>query len=326
MDDVRLLHYRAWRGHLRRPAASVWPVARVALGTLLRRKLFWILYATGLLVFLLFFFGTALFNWAETQLNSTQMTIKVGRFEAEPERIIRSLRQGLRVLNGSADTYLAFYHYQCSIVVVVLTLAGSFLVGNDFTHNSLPFYLSKPLSRWHYLLGKCLAVGVVVNLLTTLPALVLYVQHGLDDWEYFADPDFFIVNDTGAGPAGLPLLLGILGYGLVTTVCLSLLLVATASWLRRTVPLVMAWAAVFLFLRLLATVLVDGLQYDPRWRLIDLWNGLRVVGAACLGLPHALVTPTPQPSFWEASLVLGAVCLLCLTYLNLRTRAVEVVR
>jgi hypothetical protein len=324
--DVRLLHYRAWRGRFRRPLASVWPVARVALGTLLRRKLFWFLYATGLLVFLLFFFGTALFNWAETQLNSTQMTLKVGRFEAEPERLIRSLRQGLRVLNGSSETYLAFFHYQCSIVVVVLTLAGAFLVGNDFTHNSLPFYLAKPLSRWHYLLGKGLAVAVVVNLLTTLPALVLFLQHGLDDVDYFTDPDYFTANDTGVGPGGLPLLLGILGYGLVTTVCLSLLLVATASWLRRTVPLVMAWAALFLFLRLLATVLVDGLQYDPRWRLIDLWNVLRVVGAACLGVPPKFVTPAPQPAVWEASLVLGAVCLLCLTYLNLRTRAVEVVR
>jgi hypothetical protein len=324
--DVRLLHYRAWRGHFRRPAASVWPVARVALGLLLRRKIFWALYAMGLLVFLLFFFGTALFNWAETQLNSTQMTLKVGRFEAEPQRLIRSLRQGLRVLNGSGETYLAFFHYQCSIVVVVLALAGALVMGNDFTHNSLPFYLAKPLSRWHYLLGKGLAVGVVVNLLTTVPALVLYVQHGLDDWEYFTDPDFFVANGTGVGPAGLPLLLGILGYGLVTTVCLSVLLLATASWLRRTMPMAMAWAALFLFLRLLAIVLVDGLQYDPRWRLIDLWDVLRVVGAACLGMPAKAVTPTPQPALWEASLVLGAVCLLCLTYLNLRTRAVEVVR
>jgi len=82
--DVRLLHYRAWRGRFRRPLAGVWPVARVALGTLLRRKLFWFLYATGLLVFLLFFFGTALFNWAETQLNSTQMTSRSAASRPSP--------------------------------------------------------------------------------------------------------------------------------------------------------------------------------------------------------------------------------------------------
>ena len=37
------------------------------------------------------------------------------------------------------------------------------LVGNDFTHRSLVFYLAKPIRRWHYLLGKCLAVAAVVG-------------------------------------------------------------------------------------------------------------------------------------------------------------------
>ena len=59
--------------------------------------------------------------------------------------------------------------------MIVLALAGAVLVGNDFRWGGLPFYLSKPLTRWHYLLGKCLAVAVFVNLMTTVPALVLYL-------------------------------------------------------------------------------------------------------------------------------------------------------
>src|SRR5437868_11168541 len=120
------------------------------------------------------------------------------------------------------------------MVMVALTLAGAVLVGNDFTNRSLPFFLAKPIKRWHYLAGKCLAVGVVVNLLTTLPALALYVQHGLDDFEYFTNPNFFTQTGTGKGPASWPLLFGILSYGLVLTVFLSLLLVTAASWVRRT--------------------------------------------------------------------------------------------
>ena len=157
-------------------------------------------------------------------------------------------------LNGSAETYRNFFWYQGYMVMVVLALAGTYLVGNDFQFGSLPFYLSKPLNPWHYLLGKCLAVGTFVNMMTTLPALVLFVQYRtLYSWENF----------------DLQLLAGILGYGLVLTVVLSLLLVAVASWLRRTVPLIMAWTTLLLFLRMLATALVEGLQYDPRWRLID---------------------------------------------------------
>ena len=49
--------------------------------------------------------------------------------------------------------------------MIVLALAGSVLVGNDFHHGSLPFYLSKPIGRRHYVLGKCLGVGAFVNLI-----------------------------------------------------------------------------------------------------------------------------------------------------------------
>jgi hypothetical protein len=169
-------------------------------------------------------------------------------------------------------------------------------------------------------------VGVVVNLLTTLPAVVLFFQHASGDINYLLDPDFFVTTGTGSGPAGLPLLAGILGFGLVLTVFLSVLLVAAASWLRRTMPLIMLWATLFLFFRLLAAILVDGLHYDDRWRLIDLWNDLCLVGFGFLGFDENKIWPSPQPSMVEAGFVLGGVCVLCLTYLSLRTRAVEVVR
>src|SRR5262249_39683780 len=223
-QDGALLYYRAWRGQFRSPAWGIWPIARVGLGLLFRRRLFWFLYVLGLLIFLLFFFGSYLLDWVETQVPATP--IQIGRFQAEPDRIVRTLRQGLRVLNGSNETFAYFFLYQGLIVKVVLTLAGAVLVGNDYTYRSLPFYLSKPLSRWHYLLGKGLAAAVVVTLLTTLPAVLLFVQHGLSDWDYFTDADYFLRNNNGAGPAGLPLLGGVLAYGLLLMGFLSLLLVA----------------------------------------------------------------------------------------------------
>jgi Ni/Fe-hydrogenase subunit HybB-like protein len=177
----------------------------------------------------------------------------------------------------------------------------------------LPFYLSKPLSPWHYLAGKCLAVAAIVNLMTTLPALVLYFQYGvLTSWDYFVQ-DF-------------RLLFGILAYGLELTVCLSLMLVATAGWLRRTVPMIMAWTTIFIFLRLLSVALVNGLKMSPRWRLMDLWNDTFLLGAYCLRVEPYKDWQPFQPTIGEAAVVLGVVCILCLTYLTLRIRAVEIVR
>lgn len=311
MGNVSLLHYRPWRGRFHGSAHSVWPIARTSLRTMFRRKLFWALYALGLLFFLMFFFGQYLLAWTESQTAGESITIFAG-VKVKPEDIISPLRKGLR-LDGSSLHYRNFFRYQASMIVIILALAGSLLVGNDFQFGSIPFYLSKPLGPWHYLLGKCLAVAVLVNLMTTLPALVLYAQYGLlTSWQYF----------TGHGR----LLLGILGYGAVLTVCLSLVLVATAGLLRRTVPMIMAWTTLFVFLRFLAAALVDGLHHSPRWRLMDLWNDTSLLGNYCLGVPAAEVRPFAQPPVAEAAFVVGAVCLICLTYLSLRIRAVEIVR
>ena len=310
MTGVELLHYRPWRGAFRDPIASVWPITRVALWMMFRRKVFWALYGLGLLFFLMFFFGQYLFAWAQSQMSES--SVSIFGFTRTPDQIRKWLQDTVK-LNGTATTYANFFWLQGQMIMVILALAGSVLVGNDFNHGSLAFYLSKPLSRWHYLLGKCLAVGVFVNLMTTLPAIVLFVQYGL-----LATEDYFSKN--------IHLLLGILGYGLVLTVCLSLLLVATASWVRRTVPLIMLWTVLFVFLHRLSSVLVDGLHYNPHWRLIDIWNDTYVVGCGCMGMGLNDIRPSPQPEFFWAVLVLGAICLSCLSYWILRIRAVEVVR
>jgi ABC-2 type transport system permease protein len=306
-----LLHYRPWRGAFRPPIASVWPIARVALMSLFRKWMFWVIYVLGLLIFLLFFFGQYLLSWAQTQAGETEVQLG-GWGRTNPRQLIQLFR-GLLKLDGGPQTYHNFFSYQGYIVMIVLALAGSILIGNDLRFGSLPFYLSKPLSRWHYLLGKGLAVAVFINLMTTVPALLLYAQWGLlESWDYFYER--------------FDLLLGILGYGAVLTVTLTLLLLATATWLRRTVPLIMTWTTLFFFFRLLASALVDGLRFSPRWRLIDLWNSTSLIGRTCLGVPPRPMAFANQPPWYEAALILGGVSLLCLIYLIRRIQAVEIVR
>ncbi|HEY7315021.1 MAG TPA: ABC transporter permease subunit [Gemmataceae bacterium] len=305
-----LLHYRPWHGDFRSPAVSVWPIARVALVSIFRRWMFWIIYALGLLIFLLFFFGQYMLSWAQTQVGESEVPVG-GLGRMNPRHLIQLFRVFLK-LDGGPETYRNFFSYQGYIVMIVLALAGSILIGNDLRFGSLPYYLSKPLSRWHYLLGKALAVAVFINLMTTLPAAILFVQWGvLESWDYLYER--------------FDLLLGILGYGLVLTVTLTLLLLATATWLRRTVPLIMTWTTLFFFCRLLSSALVDGLHFSPRWRLIDLWNSASLIGSTCLGLEPWKIRPIHQPPWYEAAVVLGGVSLLCLIYLIQRIRAVEIV-
>jgi ABC-2 type transport system permease protein len=322
------LNYRSWSGTFRPPAWSVWPIARTALWMIFRRKLFWVLYALGLLIFMLFFFGQYLVALAETQADqmglpttTTEPSAMRQMAREDVRRFARALRENPRLLgdllrnglklNGTGAMYRNFFWYQGYIIMVVLALAGSILVGNDIHHGSLPFYLSKPLSHRHYLLGKGLAVAVFINLVTTLPALFLFVQYGmLYSWDYLTD--------------NLALAAGILGYGVLLSVSLSLLLLAVAVWVRRTVPMILVWTAVFFFCRQLSRAVVDLLHYDPRWRLLDLWNDLYLVGSVLLGIDPRDIGPR-EPAWSEGALVLGGVCALCLTYLIRRIRAVEIV-
>ena len=305
-----LLRYRPWRGTLRPPVYAALAIARAGLRTMLRRKLFWGLYGFALMIFLFFFYGQYLVVWItlQTENQTAQFagaTVKLG----DLTKFLGNLQ-----LSGTGHTFGNFIWFEGYIATIVLAFAGSVLVGNDFHHGSLPFYLSKPIARRHYVLGKCLAVGLFVNLLTTVPALVLFVQAGLlYDWQtYYFD--------------NLRSLFGILAYGLVLTVTLSLMLVATAVAVRRTVPMVMVWSTLFVLCRAVADFLANAQMLDPAWRLIDLWNDLYVCGMWFLGAPIDAKRYGPQPAAWQAFLVVGGACVAATAYLWNRVKAVEVVR
>lgn len=308
-EGESLLRYRPYRGRFNGPAGAVWAIARTGLRTILRRKLFWAIFAGGMLIFAFFFFGQYLLRYLATQLGENSITLSpTARIRIDPAQLIDQLQKSLK-MNGTGETYRNAIWYEASMVMIVLALSGAVLVGNDFRFGSLPFYLSKPIQRWHYILGKCLTVAVLINVMTTLPALILWFEYGM------LDTDWTYLRTTGN------LVIGIFAYGAVLTVFLSLMLVATAAWLRKTVPMIMVWTAIFVFARGIREMFEKLVPEVPQWRLVDLWYDAYLVGNWCLGLPKEVGQPTTQ----EAALVLLAVSLACLIYLNRRIRAVEVI-
>jgi ABC-type transport system involved in multi-copper enzyme maturation permease subunit len=313
-SGANLLRYRPWRGTFLGPWHGVWAIGRAGLRLIFRRKLFWALYGLSMLIFLFYFFGQYLQVFLEQKLGEENLRLGgVFTRNLKPEVLMKSLRTAMQ-LDGSSDTYGNFLWFEGYIVVVILAFIGSVLIGNDFHHGSMPFYLSKPISRWHYVAGKCLTIGVVVNMMTTVPCLALFVEYGfIDQWDYYIDQS--------------GLLLGIFGYGAVLTVTLSLVLMATATWLRRTIPMVMIWITIFVLGRLMQRWLVDGLHLPERWRLIDLWNDMYLTGMWIMDKQHSSLRPLSQiqPPYWQAALAVAAVVVVCVVYLHHRIRAVEIV-
>ena len=305
-----LLRYRPWRGTFGGPLGGSLAMARTSFRLMMRKRAFWGLFGLAGMIFFFFFYGQYLIVWVGMQAN--EQTVSFGGLPVKMDGLTKFLDK--LNLNGSPHTFGNFIWFEGYVLMIVLALAGSVLVGNDFHHGSLPFYLSKPIGRKHYVLGKCLAVGLLVNLIMTLPALLLYFQAGLlYDWKsYYLDH--------------LRQLAGILAYGTLLTSVLGLVLVAVAVSVRRTVPLVMVWTGLFVLVPLIGKWLVEGPQLSPRWRLFDLWNDLYLVGLWFLDADFTEIKPEKHPVVLDAAITLVAVCVVCWLYLRRRVRAVDIIQ
>jgi len=317
--SLELLGYRRWSGRLGSSVRAVWPIARVSLQMVFRQKLFWFIYALALMTFLMNFFGIYIFSQADTQLlNPPSRQGQPPPFMANVLVNLKTTIQRDLKMSGNVETYRNFFFVQGYYVMAVLALAGATIIGNDYRHGSLAFYLSKPMGRWHYLAGKLLAVFAFCALLTLVPALILYAECSL-------------LMDESYAPDHLPLLRGVVGYGVVLAGVLGIVVVALATAVRRTAPLVMVWIVLLAVVPNVVKQLVDRLGYSPMWRLLDLWNNLYVVGSWMLGVSAEATVGTRgllrrQPDVTTVVIVLGVVLVLALLFLHRRIRAVEVVK
>jgi hypothetical protein len=290
---IELAGYREWKGELRPPRGACWPIMRTGLWLVLRRKIFWPLLALGLFNFL-FAFAVV---YIKAQLTAQGMP--VGRFMDQV------------MLTGTGRAYQDFMFAQSLALMLLLAFAGSMLVGGDYQQSGLTFYLSRRIDKRHYIAGKLLAIGGVVSLITAVPALLLYLEYGL----FSSSLDYFRENPR--------IIAGILGYGAIMAVTFSLVLAAIASWVPRTVPLVMTWAGIFVLLPALGES-IGQMRDEPRWALLDLPRDLYVLGSKCFG---ALEAGTDDARLADAAMwAVPAVCVVCLLSLVRRVRAVEVVR
>ena len=281
LDDRNEQQRAAW--------LACWPIARTALLLVFRRKLFWLFLGIALLTFM-FRFGVI---YLLAELNTQQSGIGRMLSRLDPN------------LEGSGRTFLNFMLAQGTVTMILLAFAGSVLAGNDHQRGGLTFYLSRRINVLHYTGGKLLAIGLLVSLTTTLPALVLFLEQGMlgDTAKYFSE--------------NYNIAIGILGYGGLIAVTLGLLLFALVSWMPRPVPLVMSWACLFVFLPVLSGIL-RWVFDDRHWRLLNLWRDLYAIGSRCFG--EAAVRSSDEAQLPEAAAVVFSVCLVSFIAIVVRIR------
>jgi ABC-2 type transport system permease protein len=115
--------------------------------------------------------------------------------------------------------FLVFLQTQGGLAILLTAFVGPSLVAPDLGNGALPFYLSRPLSRAEYILGKGMVLGSLIASITLVPALLLFaIQSSLMGFDWFRN--------------NLYLAGGILVSGLLLMAVLILLGLAMSAWVR----------------------------------------------------------------------------------------------
>ena len=259
-----------------------WPICRTSLSLVLRKRIVWLFLGLGLINYL--YYGALVYLDA-----SLRPLLEKGNVTSLFLERLKSIK-GI-AFTGDGESFQMFLSIQNIIVVLLLAFSGAVVVGDDFRFRAVPFYLSKPIGRWHYFFGKFSALVLLACTLTLFPALLLFVQYGL-----FADTLEYLTSNTR-------ILVSICVYGLMMSSIGALLLLGIASVFRRPVVILGVWALLNFLIpavgALVRKISFDHALTDPwYWSLGDVWAiqrwtskwffGMDKDGAYLARLPYAL--------------------------------------
>ena len=215
---------------------------------------------------------------------------------------------GVRLAPVDATFFAAFMGVQCFILGGLLTLlVGPGLVSPDLANGALSLYLSRPITRTGYALGKMATLAILISLITWIPGLFLFVlQSWLEGWAWFAaNARIAVAIVLGAG---------------IWIVTISLLALATSAIARRKVVAQTFLLGVIIFGSIAGQAInqMFGTRLGFVFALPELmhtvWEGLFQV---------PLRAQLPAPVAWTA---LVAICTVSIAILARRLRAFEVVK
>ncbi len=206
-----------------------------------------------------------------------------------------------------AELYARYMGVEALFAVLLIVWAGSGLVADDLRTGALLVYLSRPLTRADYVLGKLLPLVALSFSVMAAPPLALWTVGAA------LDPQGLSVR----GSILIPLAI-LVQSGLVAVALSALTLGASAA--VRSGPLAgLLVVGVLVIGGGAATVAPEAAR--PLLRLLSIPGDLMSVGRFVFG-----VAPAPEAVHWGAALVfLAAIVAAAAATLWRRVRAVEVV-
>lgn len=192
--------YRGYDGARRSPRGAFWTLAKYGMSEIFSTRLLLVLFVASCLPIVVY--ATIIYIASNAEV-LTLLRAPEARLE---EMVAGSLFFWMAVGQGN----LAF---------LFASFAGPSLVNPDLAHGAMPLYLSRPLGRRDYVLGKLAILVTLLSAITWVPGLLLVaLQTSLGGFGWLA-----------AHPR-IPF--GILVGSLAWVVVLSLATLAISAWIR----------------------------------------------------------------------------------------------
>ena len=211
------------------------------------------------------------------------------------------------IVAPSAATFRDFFDKQDLPVFIVTVWLGAALIAQDRRANALQIYLSKPLTRIEYIVGKLSILMAFLLFITWVPAMLLLVVQVV-----FAGNFQFLTANAYLFPA-------ITVYALVEVVMVSMAMLALSSLSANSRFVGILYTALIFFSDAIYNVLraVTG-GTGLSW--VSFGNNLAQVGDVIFRVPLRFETP------WPVSLaIVVALVVLSGLVLERRVRGVEIV-
>jgi ABC-2 type transport system permease protein len=278
------IYEQAYRKYEAREAARrvrFWPITREALRLVLAKRAF-----IGLMI-----------------VSSMFFVFRVGQVY-----LVTRLPETGRVLPVDGRLFGEFLNQQILFTVLIAIFGGAGLIANDLRTGAILVYLSRPLTRRDYILGK-LGVVMGLNLAVTLGlGLLLYAI------SVALAPELFMKWSLAwIAPA-------VVAHSLLISLTVSLVTLAVSALSRSARVAGLGLAALVVGLEIVRGVL-GAITDRPEIHVISIHNDLRVVGNLIFGIAErGARVPVAYPLLALALLAIG-----CLLVLRSRVRAVEIV-
>jgi len=205
----------------------------------------------------------------------------------------------------SVETFHSFLTQQRLFVFFITIYAGAGLIASDRQANALQLYLSKPITRHDYIVGKLATLAAFLIAVTWVPAMMLLMLQVL-----FSGSLEFVTTHPRLVPA-------ITITAALQVALASMMMLALSSLSRSRRFAAMLYALVTIFAGTIERVLQTATG-AAGWVLLSPQNTLLVITDALFGIE-------PEIPVTIALIAIATLMAVCVAVLEQRVRAVDVV-